>query len=65
MNVPFVFDRDGLDDNDFLSHCSERNIVSLKGHRSVGGFRASIYNAMPGKGLDALISAMQTYEQDQ
>ena len=65
MNVPFVFDRDGMDDNDFLSYCSERNIVSLKGHRSVGGFRASIYNAMPEKGVDALISAMQTYEHDQ
>ena len=65
MNVPFVFNRDGMDDNDFLSYCSERNLVSLKGHRSVGGFRASIYNAMPEKGVDALISAMQTYEHDQ
>ncbi|MEE2765868.1 MAG: 3-phosphoserine/phosphohydroxythreonine transaminase [Candidatus Neomarinimicrobiota bacterium] len=64
MNVPFIFARDDLDENEFLSFCNERNLVSLKGHRSVGGFRASIYNAMPETGLDALITAMQEYEQN-
>ena len=64
MNVPFVFARDDLDENEFLSFCNQRNLVSLKGHRFVGGFRASIYNAMPETGLDALITAMQKYEQN-
>jgi phosphoserine aminotransferase len=39
--------------------------MTLKGHRSVGGFRASIYNAMPEEGVDALIRAMQEYEKEQ
>ena len=64
MNVTFVFVGEELNENEFLSFCAERNLVSLKGHRSVGGFRASIYNAMPESGVDALISAMQAYEQN-
>ena len=62
MNIPFVFENSAMDDDDFLSFCDERGLKTLKGHRSVGGFRASIYNAMPLEGVEALISAMQEYE---
>ena len=51
-----------MDDNEFLQFCDDRGLKTLKGHRSVGGFRASIYNAMPIEGVDALIKAMQDYE---
>ena len=61
MNVPFIF-RDEGSDEDFLSFCKNRGLKTLKGHRSVGGFRASIYNAMPEAGIDALVQAMQDYE---
>ena len=61
MNVPFIFIEE-RDENEFLEFCSNRGLITLKGHRSVGGFRASIYNAMPVEGVDALISAMQDYE---
>lgn len=60
MNVPFIF-ADGGDEQHFLNHCAERGLVTLKGHRSVGGFRASIYNAMPKVGVETLISAMQDF----
>ena len=62
MNVPFVF-ANGGDEQHFLNFCTERGLVTLKGHRSVGGFRASIYNAMSEEGIKALISAMQDYSQ--
>jgi phosphoserine aminotransferase len=62
MNVPFVFNKGGMDDGAFLQFCDERGLKTLKGHRSVGGFRASIYNAMPVEGVEALIEAMQDYE---
>ncbi len=61
MNVPFVFVENG-DENEFLYFCADRGLMTLKGHRSVGGFRASIYNAMPEAGVDALIAAMREYE---
>ena len=62
MNVPFIFSQDGLDDNNFLQFCDARGLKTLKGHRSVGGFRASIYNAMLEEGVDTLIEAMQDYK---
>ena len=62
MNIPFIFNDDSMDDNDFLQICDTRGLKTLKGHRSVGGFRASIYNAMPEAGVEALIAAMQEYE---
>jgi len=62
MNVPFIFSKDGMDDNTFLEFCEKQCLKTLKGHRSVGGFRASIYNAMPETGVDALIAAMKAYE---
>jgi phosphoserine aminotransferase len=50
------------DENKFLQFCADRGLMTLKGHKSVGGFRASIYNAMPLEGIDALVAAMQDYE---
>ena len=61
MNVPFVFAENG-DEKEFLYFCTKRGLMTLKGHRSVGGFRASIYNAMPEAGVDALVAAMREYE---
>ena len=61
MNIPFVFN-DNLDELHFLEFCKDRGLFTLKGHRSVGGFRASIYNAMPEAGVDALVQAMKDYE---
>ncbi len=57
MNVPFVLPNADLDAA-FLSEAKEAGLVTLKGHRSVGGMRASIYNAMPEEGVDALIAFM-------
>jgi len=62
MNVCFVCKNKELE-NDFLNYAESKNLVGLKGHRSVGGFRASIYNAMPDSGVDALIKAMEEFEQ--
>jgi len=63
MNIPFVFADDvSINDKEFLDFCYDRGLVTLKGHRSVGGFRASIYNAMPESGVNALIDAMQEFE---
>jgi len=61
MNVPFVLANADLDAT-FLSEAQEAGLVTLKGHRSVGGMRASIYNAMPEEGVDALIEFMADFE---
>ncbi len=61
MNVPFTLANSDLDGN-FLEQAAARGLVTLKGHRSVGGMRASIYNAMPEAGIDALIEMMQDFE---
>jgi phosphoserine aminotransferase len=61
MNVPFTLADPSLDE-EFLKEANEAGLVSLKGHRSVGGMRASIYNAMPEEGVDALISFMKDFE---
>lgn len=62
MNVPFTLADPGLDGK-FLDGAREAGLVNLKGHRSVGGMRASIYNAMPEEGVDALISFMADFEE--
>jgi phosphoserine aminotransferase len=62
MNVPFTLADPGLD-AEFLKGAQARNLVQLKGHRSVGGMRASIYNAMPIEGVQALVSYMKEFEQ--
>lgn len=61
MNVPFVLANSELD-KEFLSLATENRLSSLKGHRSVGGMRASIYNAMPEEGVTALIDFMKEFE---
>ncbi len=61
MNVPFILanaELDGL----FLSEAKAAGLTTLKGHRSVGGMRASIYNAMPEAGVDALVTFMADFE---
>jgi phosphoserine aminotransferase len=60
MNVPFVLKSETLDEA-FLKEAKKAKLVQLKGHRSVGGMRASIYNAMPEAGIDALIAFMQDF----
>jgi len=61
MNVPFILANSDLD-SAFLSSAKEAGLVTLKGHRSVGGMRASIYNAMPEAGVDALVNFMAEFE---
>ena len=63
MNVCFVLSSD-YEGNEaaFLEFAKERGLYDLKGHRSVGGFRASIYNAMPKEGVQALVDTMQEFE---
>jgi phosphoserine aminotransferase len=61
MNVPFKLRDPGLDEA-FLKGAKERGMVQLKGHRSVGGMRASIYNAMPVEGVQALADYMREFE---
>lgn len=62
MNVPFILANPALDPV-FLDEAKEQGLVTLKGHRSVGGMRASLYNAMPESGVDTLISFMADFEQ--
>ena len=64
MNVPFRLKNEALDDA-FLKEAKAAGMVELKGHRSVGGMRASIYNAMPLAGVQALVSFMRDFEKKQ
>ncbi len=64
MNVPFILS-DATLDAAFLKQAKSHGLVTLKGHRSVGGMRASIYNAMPESGVDALIAFMAQFSQQQ
>jgi phosphoserine aminotransferase len=61
MNVPFTLRNAELDE-EFLKGAKARGLVQLKGHRSVGGMRASIYNAMPVEGVRALVDYMKEFE---
>jgi phosphoserine aminotransferase len=61
MNIPFTL-RDAALDEPFLKGAQERGMVQLKGHRSVGGMRASIYNAMPVEGVRRLVDYMKEFE---
>ena len=62
MNVPFTL-RDASLDGDFLKQADSHGLMQLKGHRSVGGMRASIYNAMPLEGVQALVYFMNNFAQ--
>ncbi len=61
MNVPFVTGDKDLD-AEFIADAAKEGLVNLKGHRLVGGMRASIYNAMPPEGVDTLVSFMKKFE---
>ena len=63
MNIPFITGSEELDAK-FVKEAAENNIVNIKGHRSVGGMRASIYNAMPIEGVQALASFMERFEKE-
>jgi len=63
MNVPFVTGSDELDAK-FIKEAKEQGFESLKGHRSVGGMRASIYNAMPVEGVEKLVQFMKVFEEE-
>jgi phosphoserine aminotransferase len=60
MNIPFKLAKPDLD-GQFLAEAEKAGLAELKGHRSVGGMRASIYNAMPEAGVDALIEFMREF----
>ena len=60
MNVTFTLPNDDLQ-NRFIEEAAENSLVSLKGHRSVGGIRASIYNAMPREGAETLANFMKDF----
>ena len=62
MNIPF-FLRDEFRNEAFLAGAKERGLLQLKGHKSVGGMRASLYNAMPLAGVEALVAYMQEFAQ--
>lgn len=63
MNVCFVMNDEYKElKAEFLKFATERGMSGIKGHRSIGGFRASIYNAMPKEGVQALINCMQEFE---
>lgn len=63
MNVCFVMTPEYKDlEKDFIDFCSTKGIVGIKGHRSVGGFRASLYNALPMESVEVLVGAMKEFE---
>lgn len=63
MNVPFVTDSDDLNKK-FIAGCKENGMINIKGHRSVGGMRASIYNAMPIEGVEKLVDYIKEFEKE-
>ena len=64
MNVPFYL-RDESRNEAFLSGAKAQGLLQLKGHKSVGGMRASIYNAMPIEGVQALVDYLRHFEKSQ
>ena len=63
MNVPFVTGNDEMDGK-FIKQAAEKGLKPLKGHRTVGGMRASIYNAMPIEGVKRLVEFMKEFEKE-
>jgi phosphoserine aminotransferase len=63
MNIPFTLKDEVLDD-EFIKQAKARGLIQLKGHRSVGGMRASIYNAMPVEGVKLLVEFMKDFEKN-
>ena len=63
MNICFVMNDEYKElEKDFLDFATERGMVGIKGHRSVGGFRASCYNAQTIEGVNALVACMKEFE---
>ncbi len=63
MNVCFVMNPEYAElEKDFFEYASSKGMVGIKGHRSVGGFRASLYNALPKESVEALVAVMKEYE---
>ncbi len=63
MNICFVMKPEYQElEKEFLEFATSKGMVGLKGHRSVGGFRASTYNALPKESVQALVDAMQEFE---
>jgi phosphoserine aminotransferase len=60
MNVCFVMENPSLEEG-FLSFVKQRGIVGIKGHRLVGGFRASLYNALPIESVEVLVHSMKEF----
>ena len=63
MNVPFITGNEELDKK-FIAESSAAGLKNLKGHRTVGGMRASLYNAMPKKGVETLVEFMDKFEKE-
>ena len=63
MNAPFVLPTDELNDK-FIKEAKAQGFENLKGHRTVGGMRASMYNAMPVEGVEKLVEFMQKFEME-
>jgi phosphoserine aminotransferase len=63
MNVCFVME-DAEKEKAFLDFAKQNNIYGIKGHRSVGGFRASLYNALPLSSVEYLVGKMQEFEKE-
>ena len=63
MNVPFVTGSEELDKK-FIEEAKNNGLLQLKGHRTVGGMRASLYNAMPIEGVIALVEFMEKFEKE-
>ena len=61
MNIPFVIGNEALEEK-FIKEATKEGLISLKGHRSVGGMRASLYNAMPIEGVNKLVAFMKDFE---
>ena len=63
MNVTFVMAPEYVElEKEFLDFATAKGMIGIKGHRSVGGFRASIYNAMPKESVQALVDTMKEFE---
>ena len=63
MNVTFIMNEDYKDlEKEFLEFAQNKGMIGIKGHRSVGGFRASLYNALPKESVLALIETMKEFE---
>ena len=63
-NIPFRVKKDEKLENKFLAEAQKLGLIELKGHRSVGGCRASVYNAMPIEGVEALVSFMKRFREE-